>query len=69
MNTPPEPAGAVSPDDVRGQLERLLSGRALEGSDQLKRLLRQVVVRTLDGHPELLKEYNLGLEVFQRPPD
>src|SRR6476660_7107985 len=29
----------------------------------------KVVERTLNGRPELLKEYNLGLEVFQRPPD
>lgn len=41
----------------------------LPGSDQLKRLLRLVVERTLNGRPELLKEYNLGVEVFQRPPE
>src|SRR6266852_8508812 len=46
-----------------------LCSQALGGSDQLKRLLRLVVERTLNGRPELLKEYNLGLEVFQRPPD
>src|SRR6266481_2977660 len=42
------------PDEVRAELERFL---------------RLVVERTLNGRPELLKEYNLGLEVFQRPPD
>ena len=41
----------------------------LGGSDQLKRLLRLVVERTLSGQSDLLKEYNLGLEVFQRPAD
>jgi TolB-like protein len=58
-----------SPDEVRTQVQRLLSSKALAGSDQLQRLLRLVVDRTLSGKPELLKEYNLGLEVFHRPPD
>lgn len=67
-----EPRGAdapAPPDDVRTQVERILGSRALSGSDQLKRLLRLIAERTLNGQPELLKEYNLGLEVFQRPPD
>lgn len=59
----------ASPDEIRAQLERILRSQTLGGSDQLKRLLRLVVERTLNGQPELLKEYNLGLEVFQRPPD
>ena len=58
-----------STETVRDQLERVLASQVLAGSDQLKRLLRLVVERTLDGQPALLKEYNLGLEVFQRPPD
>ena len=60
---------SASPEEVRAQLERILSSRALAGSDQLKRLLRLLVERTLNGQRELLKEYNLGLEVFHRPPD
>lgn len=54
---------------VHSQLERILASQALAGSDQLKRLLRLVVERTLNGQSDLLKEYNLGLEAFQRPPD
>jgi len=67
-----EPRGAdrsAPPDEVRAQIERILCSQTLSGSDQLKRLLRLVVERTLDGQPELLKEYSLGLDVFQRPPD
>jgi TolB-like protein len=60
---------SLSPDEVRSQLERILSSKSLAGSDQLQRLLKLVVERTLSGKPELLKEYNLGLEVFHRPPD
>jgi TolB-like protein len=67
-----EPRGSdatAPPDEVRAQIERILRSQTLSGSDQLKRLLRLVVERTLNGQPELLKEYNLGLDVFQRPPD
>jgi TolB-like protein len=56
-------------DAVRAQLERILSSRVLASSDQLKRLLRLSVERTIEGRSDLLKEYNLGQEVFQRPPD
>lgn len=52
-----------------GTIERILCSRTLSGSDQLKRLLRLLVERTPSGQPELLKKYDLGLEVFQRPPD
>ncbi|NWF85911.1 MAG: hypothetical protein HXY18_18995 [Bryobacteraceae bacterium] len=62
-------AGRDAQEQTRAQLERVLASHALAGSDQLKRLLRVVVERTLNGQSEMLKEYNLGLEVFQRPPD
>ena len=69
MSEPSQGDASPPPDEVRAELERILCSQALGGSDQLKRLLRLVVERTLNGRPELLKEYNLGLEVFQRPPD
>lgn len=56
-------------DEIRHELGRVLESRALAGSDQLKRLLRTVVERSLNGQTDLVKEYNLGLEVFGRPPD
>jgi TolB-like protein len=55
--------------EVHSQLERILASQTLAGSDQLKRLLRLVVERALNGQSDLLKEYNLGLEAFHRPPD
>ncbi|MBI1896244.1 MAG: hypothetical protein HYS04_06870 [Acidobacteria bacterium] len=69
MSDPRQPKATVAPDEVRAQLERIVRSQALAGSDQLKRLLQLVVERALNGHSELLKEYNLGLEVFHRPPD
>src|ERR1700704_5185145 len=56
-------------EEVLRQLDRILASRTLAGSDQLKRLMRLTVERTINGQSDLLKEYNLGLEVFHRPPD
>ena len=64
-----ESSHPASPDEIRAQLARVVSSGVLAGSDQLKRLLRLVVERTLNSQGETLKEYNLGLEVFGRPPD
>src|SRR6266516_3229022 len=69
MSEPFQGDASPPPDEVRAELERILGSQALGGADQLKRLLRLADERTLNGRPELLKEYNLGLEVFQRPPD
>ena len=52
---------------IRDQLEKILNSRALAGSDQLKRLLRVSVERTLDGQTDSTKEYTLGIEAFGRP--
>lgn len=55
------------PGAVREQLERILNSRALAGSDQLKKLLRVSVERSLDGQTESTKEYTLGVEALGRP--
>jgi TolB-like protein len=57
---------APSPDEVRAQLERLLSAPAFAGGNRHQRFLRYVVERTLAGEADQLKEYVLGLEVFDR---
>jgi TolB-like protein len=55
-----------SPDDVRAQLDRLLTSDGLANADRLKRFLSYVVQRTLDGAGDRLKEYLIGVEVFDR---
>lgn len=50
-------------------MERVLASRWLKESQQLRGLLRHVVVETLEGRADGLKEYSLGLQVFHRPPD
>jgi len=57
---------AVPEAAVRAELERLLAGQCLRDSDLLRRFLRYVVEHTLAGEADQLKEYRLGLEVFDR---
>ncbi len=54
---------------VRGELDRILASRVFAGSARLSRFLRFVVERTLAGDGERLKEYVLGVEVFDRSTD
>ncbi len=63
------PASAPSASFIREELERLLGGRELRNSQQLRKLLRFLVEETLLGRAEAIKEYHLGLEVFQRGTD
>jgi len=51
---------------VRGQLDRLLASAAFAGSARLSRFLRYVVERTLAGEGDRLKEYAVGVDVFDR---
>ena len=53
---------------ARRELDRLLESPSLRDSDQLKRFLRYVVDHTLAGEGDQLKEYRLGVEVFDRGP-
>jgi len=58
----PEPPAEL----VRAQLERILASAPFTNSQNLSRLLRYVVLETLDGRGDSLKEYVLGVQVFGR---
>jgi tetratricopeptide (TPR) repeat protein len=47
-------------------LEKLLSSDTLHNSPRLRRFLEHVVRHSLMGHDDPLKEYTLGVEVFER---
>ena len=51
---------------VRRQLARILASRHFARTTRLARLLRHVVERTLDGRAEELKEYSIGIAVFDK---
>jgi len=55
-----------TPDEVRAALERVLASSSFASTNRLSRFLRFVVERTLAGQAERLKEYVIGVEVFDR---
>jgi hypothetical protein len=65
---PPGPTD-VPPEEVRAQLARILDSEGFRGARNRARFLEYVVTRTLDGAWETLKEYTIGVEVFDRGAD
>lgn len=59
----------VSPEEVKGQLSRILAADAFRRSPSLGRFLTYLVDRALTGEDQSIKEYQLGLEVFDRGED
>ncbi len=53
-------------DAIEVALEKLLSSDTLQSSPRLRRFLEHVVRHSLAGHDDPLKEYTLGVEVFDR---
>ena len=58
-----------SAEPVRAELERIASSPQFRKADRLVALLRFVVEETLAGRGGGLKEYTLGVSVFERPAD
>ena len=54
---------------MRAALEHVLASQSFVNAGRLSRMLRFVVERTLDGQGDQLKEYLLGVEVFDRPSE
>ena len=57
---------SIGDDDIRRQLERILLSPGFAGSARIKRFLRFVVEQQLAGQGDKLKEYAIGVEVFDR---
>jgi TolB-like protein len=53
-------------DDVRGQLERVLASEGFTNADRMSAFLRFIVDRALAGEAGQVKEYLIGVEVFDR---
>ena len=63
----PEPhTNPVSHSAIQSQLEKILSSEGFREAEVMRRFLRYAVERTLAGEGDQLKEYRLGLEVFDR---
>src|SRR5262245_57257015 len=53
-------------EQTRAQLERILASAGFATADRLSRFLRYVVERSIAGEAAQLKEYVIGVEVFDR---
>ena len=56
----------VSPDEVQHQLVTVCASRAFMSSPRLSTFLRYIVERALDGTADDVKEYSIGVDVFDR---
>lgn len=60
---------AVPESEVRQQVLRIIASAIFRRSARMERFLTLAVERALSGHPEELKEYALGRDVFNRGED
>jgi adenylate cyclase len=67
QNTDPAPTPGA--DEVRAELERVLSSRAFEQAGRASQFLRFVVDEALAGRADRLKGYAIAIAVFDRPED
>ena len=58
--------GGVSAESVRSHLEKVASSSVFAPSQRLVRFLQYVTERSLEGQADELKEFTIGLEVFDR---
>jgi adenylate cyclase len=56
----------IPDQDVRAELDRILATKGFSSAGRLTKLLRYVVEKTLAGETDQLKEYAVGVEVFER---
>ena len=56
----------ISEADAKAEVERVLASKGFASAGRLSRLLRYVVDKTLAGEADQLKEYAVGIEVFDR---
>jgi TolB-like protein len=64
----PTSKGEIAQEAIREELSRILESSIFVQSDRLSRFLRFTVDATLAGKAEMLKEYLIGTEVYDRKP-
>jgi TolB-like protein len=57
---------AIPEEDIRAELDRILASKGFATAGRLSKLLRYAVDKTLAGETDQLKEYAVGIEVFER---
>ena len=70
LNPPEETVAAtlngIPAADIKSELEQILRSRAFIQSHRIRRFLQFIVEESLLGQPHRLKEYLIGIEVFDR---
>lgn len=66
VEDPPTNLSGITASEVRAQLEQILRSRVFIQSHRIRRFLQFIVEESLLGQPHRLKEYPIGLEVFDR---
>lgn len=56
----------VTPETIRAHIRKIITSRVLIRSERLARFLQFTVEETLAGHADQLKEFVIGMEVFDR---
>lgn len=59
-------AVTIPEGDIRAELDRVLASKGFASAGRLSRLLRYIVDKTLADEADQLKEYAVGIEVFDR---
>src|SRR5579872_1474254 len=65
----PQEASLVSPEEVRKALSVILQSPPFRSSMQIQKVLKFLVLETLAGRGDTLKERNIGASLFERSPD
>ena len=60
------PPNGIAPEAIEAELHKILASTEFAHSERHRRFLRFTVERALQGHADQLKEYVLGVEVFDR---
>jgi hypothetical protein len=61
--------GPVPPNEIRTALSEILQSPPFRSSMQIQKVLKFLVLETLAGRGETLKERNIGASLFERPAD
>jgi TolB-like protein len=56
----------LAQSEIRSELDRILASKQFAGAARMSRFFRYVVERTLAGEADQLKEFAVGVEVFDR---
>src|SRR5947209_19261257 len=66
LSSAPEALNGLPVAEIRSELDRILRSRVFVHSHRIRRFLQFVVEECLLGQQHRLKEYLIGLEVFNR---